>query len=307
MEKQTKQPPLWWLLGLLLCCVAFGAQAEDVKIEGYTSIGTYKNFPLFLIDSPQITVSSSSGSFNRIYIDDNQVAYNDVGYWSSCPLDISSYLDGGYHKLQLMRGSSNLGICYFINLVEQVSIDGIEYGLTNNNNAAVIGSADDIEEANIPATISNDGVEYSVKSISIAAFANRTKLHTVTIPESVTSISNSAFKGCSALTTLNFNAINCESCTSSSFPSTITNLTIGEKVTTIPDYFLRNGSKIENLTIPNSVTSIGSCAFLNSTNLKGVVIPPSVTTIGSYAFSGCNNLVKNAYPDNLSNRFSSGV
>ena len=175
-------------------------------------------------------------------------------------------------------------------------IGGIYYRV-DNDAVIVFSSIENIQEAHIPARVSFGGVEYSVKSISPSAFANQTKLHTVTIPESVTSIEGSAFSGCNALTTLNFNAINCESCASSSnpaFPSTITNLTIGEKVTTIPDYFLYNGSEIENVTIPESVKSIGYSAFSSCSAL---------TTLNFNAINceSCGSYNKPAFPSTIAN------
>lgn len=72
----------------------------------------------------------------------------------------------------------------------------------------------------------------------------------------------------------------------SPFPSTISILTIGNDVTSIPTNFLYNGSQIESLTIPNSVTSIGSSAFYGCSGLTSVTIPQGVTNIGNSAFSG---------------------
>lgn len=60
----------------------------------------------------------------------------------------------------------------------------------------------------------------------------------------MTSIGESAFSGCSGLTSVVFNAKKCTSCGSfqyPAFPSTITELTIGNEVETIPnDAFMKN-------------------------------------------------------------------
>ena len=56
-----------------------------------------------------------------------------------------------------------------------------------------------IEEAVIPSSVVIDGEEYVVTSISANAFENNTVLETVTIPETITAIGESAFAGCKNL------------------------------------------------------------------------------------------------------------
>ena len=88
------------------------------------------------------------------------------------------------------------------------------------------------------------------------------------IPNSVTSIGDRAFSGCSGLTSV----------------------TIGNSVTFIGDAAFSGCSGLTSVTIPNSVTSIGSSAFWNCSGLSSVTIPNSVTSIGGSAFFGCSGL-----------------
>ena len=88
------------------------------------------------------------------------------------------------------------------------------------------------------------------------------------IPNSVTSIGNSAFYNCTGLTSI----------------------TIPNSVTSIGDNAFRYCSGLTSITIPNSVTSIGHSAFYNCTGLTSITIPNSVTSIDGYAFEGCSNL-----------------
>ena len=64
---------------------------------------------------------------------------------------------------------------------------------------------------NIPASVTYKGTSYPVTSIGDRAFCNCSGLISVTIPASVTTIAVSAFKGCSELTSINYNATNCKS------------------------------------------------------------------------------------------------
>ncbi len=121
-----------------------------------------------------------------------------------------------------------------------------------------------------------------------------TKLVSITIPNSVTSIGDGAFNDCDGLMTLNFNAENCTTigrdryippvfhgCTS------LTTLNIGESVKIIPDFAFYFCIGLTEVTIPNSVTSIGERAFASCDGLTAITIPNSVTSIGDWAFFGC--------------------
>ena len=111
------------------------------------------------------------------------------------------------------------------------------------------------------------------------------------IPNSVTSIGDYAFWGCSGLTSITIPNgvtsigagafINCEMLTSIAIPNS---------VTSIGDYAFENCSGLTGITIPNSVTSIGDRAFDGCSGLTSITIPNSVTSIGDYAFWVCSGL-----------------
>jgi hypothetical protein len=66
----------------------------------------------------------------------------------------------------------------------------------------------------------------------------------------------------------------------------VTNVTIGDGVTTIGDYAFDNCSALTTITIPNSVTSIGDWAFWNC-GFTTITMPDSVTKVGDGAFAFC--------------------
>jgi hypothetical protein len=114
----------------------------------------------------------------------------------------------------------------------------------------------------------------------------------LTIPNSVTTIGNTAFYNCSgftlgltipnSVTTIGSNAFaRCSGFTGG--------LTIPNSVTTINNGAFDNCYGFGGLTIPNSVTTIGSNAFYNCFGFRGgLTIPNSVTTIGNNAFYNCS-------------------
>ena len=143
-------------------------------------------------------------------------------------------------------------------------IDGVRYGIINNE-ATVVRQSSSIKEAIIPNIITYQEKAYPATAIGNSAFYGCTGLTSVTIGDSVTSIGNSAFYGCKGLTSV----------------------TIPDSVTTIGNNAFAYCTGLTSATIPDSVTSIGNDAFDSCTSLTTIVIPDSVTSIGNDAFDSC--------------------
>ncbi len=138
----------------------------------------------------------------------------------------------------------------------------------------------------------------AVISIAKETFINRTSLISVTIGSGTTSIGNSAFKGCSSLATVYWNAENCTEAGNKSYPifggcTNLSTVNIGSKVVSIPSYaFVGCGKSLRQVTLPENVTSIGDSAFMNCSNLTTVYWnAKNCTSVGYYPiFEGCANL-----------------
>ena len=98
----------------------------------------------------------------------------------------------------------------------------------------------------------------------IVSFRNQ-KQTSYVIPNSVTSIGDNAFYGCSSLV----------------------EVVIPNSVTDIGDRAFSSCTSLSSIVIPDSVTSIGGGAFLDCSSLVSIVIPDSVTSIGNFAFDDC--------------------
>ena len=130
-------------------------------------------------------------------------------------------------------------------------------------------------------------------------FANGlTGLTNITIPNSVKSIGQLAFQGCTALNTVYFNADSCADFNSNAsnqppfYNLNISTIYIGNSVRRIPSYFASGLTKLTDVIIGNSVTSIGAYSFDGCSGLTGINIPSSVTSIELLAFRSCRGLQK---------------
>ncbi|MCQ2244237.1 MAG: leucine-rich repeat protein [Bacteroidaceae bacterium] len=148
----------------------------------------------------------------------------------------------------------------------------------------------------------------SVTSIGDYAFSGCSGLTSITIPNSVTSIGRYAFSKCFGLTSVtipnsvtNIRERAFDQCTS------LTSVTIPNSVTSIGERAFYWCSSLTSVTIPNSVTSIGDYAFYYCSGLTSVTIPNSVTSIGNSAFTDCSKIKTIYWNTNVSYYFSSYV
>ena len=116
----------------------------------------------------------------------------------------------------------------------------------------------------------------SITSIGESAFGDCFNLSSIVLPNSITSIGGSAFRGCLKLTSV----------------------TIPNRVTSIGNWVFRHCG-LTSVVIPDSVTTIGESAFADCFDLSSIVLPNSITSIGEYAFYNCHLLMSVTIPDSI--------
>lgn len=147
-----------------------------------------------------------------------------------------------------------------------------DFEFTLDNTAAIVtnykynGAAADV-------TIPSRYKGKPVTTIGHAAFFN-SAVTSVTIPDSVTSISDSAFINCPQLT----------------------NISIPNSVTYIGFSAFSSCTSLKSITLPSSLSFISGALFLGCSQLTTIHIPVSVTSIGNNAFADCPSLMTVTYP-----------
>lgn len=170
-------------------------------------------------------------------------------------------------------------LCANVLFAQDFWVDSLKYRVTSwtQPEVKVYDANDSITTVNIPATVTYNGINYSVTSIGDYAFDHSWNLTSVTVPNTVTSIGERAFQSCSNLSSVNF------------FNSSLNYIGAGA---------FASCSSLSSINIPNSVTCIGSVAFAGCGSLTSIDIPNSVVSIEGQAFQYCRSLTSVTLPQN---------
>ncbi len=186
--------------------------------------------------------------------------------------------------------------------------DDYTYTLFNNNTCELSGYSGSNRKLELPAIIG----DAPVVSIGSYAFANKTSLEEIVIPESIENICYAAFQYCEKLTTVSIPAT-LESVEDFAFfgCSAISDITVAKES---KNYTVDNGmlyeestgrlvqfaaadTSVTSVTLPSDTKEICAGAFSDAVSLTSVSIPASVTKIGASAFKGCDALTSVSIPD----------
>ena len=271
---------------------------------GVTSIGEYAFYycsSLTSISIPAGVISIGSYAFRdcssltSISIPAGVTSIGEYAF-SGCYLTIVY----NYSDLEITAGSSDYG--YVAKYAEVVLTDDNLANVKDENGYVTYTDGEEVLLLGYLGSEKDIVIPEGVTRIVQYAFYED-DIVSVTLPESLTAIGNSAFSGCHNLKEV--------------YNNSALNITVGSayhgevayyaaKVYTPEDQdsaFDENGFAIDlngilrgyngsaiDIVIPETVTSIADYAFYGNTDIISVSIPTGVTSIGSYAFRYCSNL-----------------
>ena len=184
------------------------------------------------------------------------------------------------------------------------------YNITSDSTVEVTGTGEDysyndyyreLTSINIPASVTYDGKNYSVTSIRNGVFADCSRLTSITVPSTVTSIGNKAFDSTPWYDDLPNGVVYINSVLyeyKGKMPQW-TDIVVKEGTISISPYAFDRCENLYSVTLPNTITSIGEFAFSDCTGLTSVYMPNVAMTIGGRAFSGCSNLSSITLPNGV--------
>lgn len=151
----------------------------------------------------------------------------------------------------------------------------------------------------IPAAVTFADKQYNIKSIADTAFFKCDKLEGIVIPNSVTSIGKGAFKECTelwnevtlpdSLTVLSDSLFyNCKN---------LRKIKMGA-ITEIGASAFNQCTNLNISTLPATIKKIGTLAFCNCKSLIEITIPASVTKFANRVFLGCESMEKVTFKTN---------
>lgn len=175
-------------------------------------------------------------------------------------------------------------------------VANLTYEKIDDGTCRLVGHDTKALEIVVPETVTHEEHTYRVTEIGFKALSNP-DLTSVTLPDGLTVIGESAFDDCRALSSV-------------TIPGTVTKIEksafwgcFGLKSVVIPNSVTEVGEKafsncifLSSVTLSEQLTVIKEQTFSNCPVLSSVTIPNSVTEIGGYAFGGCDGLTSLTIP-----------
>ena len=136
-----------------------------------------------------------------------------------------------------------------------------------------------------------------LENIGDGAFAACFSLKSINLGTGITSIGNEAFSNCSFTSFTIPNSVTTIGESAFSYNNYLTSITLSKGITEIKEGTFFCSSALSSIIIPDGVTAIGREAFFGCRALTSIKLPSSLTSIGERVFEDCSLLKSVELPD----------
>ncbi len=152
--------------------------------------------------------------------------------------------------------------------------------------------------ANNPQYRSLDGIVYNKDGTELIC-CPAGKAGEAIIPDSVTSLGDSCFSGCTQLTSITLP----DSVTSLGYEcfsecTSLTSIVLPDSVTSLGRSCFNGCTSLTSINIPGGITTLWGC-FSGCASLTSIILPDGLTTMKGYCFTGCTSLTSITIPDSV--------
>ncbi len=183
------------------------------------------------------------------------------------------YLDGGFYRIAAFPIIPTEDISLYAKWYSAASgTDGLQFSLqTATQTYSVSGYNGNVATVEVPPTFNGK----IVSTIGASAFAGKTHITSLTLPETITEIKDSAFEG-------GYNA-----------EMRLENIVFqGNTLKKIGNYAFRYCRKLKTVSLPQGLESVGSYAFDNCYSMTEINLPKNISSLGFSVFSNCPQLAE---------------
>ena len=213
-------------------------------------------------------------------------------------------------KLHLGKKLTTFGDYSFASLdslKEITSTPDAEFVYAETGSRYIFSDTNGVTSADVSSEISILFDKSEIETINInsgtgKSFSLRgnTKVTSVTMADSVTTISQNAFSGCTALSQIQLSPnITVIGRYAFSDCTALSQIQLSPNITVIGSYAFRNCTLLQTIEIPSTVTEIGAYAFSGCTAINSMTVPEGVTTIEKGTFENCTALREIELPDSV--------
>ncbi len=244
---------------------------NSVNADGYTFVADFDDRIIVYINGKQVYDSQGYGFFSfHINASDCREGDNQLAI---------TYQAGPYYNT--LDYALFGGTTYNAGNYDGLGFDGLHYWINGDGETACVTGIDEgVTDPEILSSITFKNKTYPVTTINAYAFSE-SEMETITIPGSITTIGEGAFRHCNKLERVDITDL--EAWCNIVFANGESN-----PLGSAGKLYLNN-SRITDLVIPSSITKIKQWAFTGG-KFTSLTIHNELTTISEGAFKGCSTL-----------------